>query len=56
MRNTQWFRIGFRFRKWLTGAIFGGVLLLLSFAILLKDGVVGPSRNGWPSRWPRAAL
>jgi uncharacterized cofD-like protein len=42
MRTLKWVRIGFRFRKWLTGAIVGGLLLLLSFAVLLKDGVVGP--------------
>lgn len=42
MRTLKWMRIGFRFRKWLSGALFGGVLLLLSFLILLKDGVVGP--------------
>ena len=51
MRTLKWFRIGFRFRKWLTGAIFGGVLLLLSFAILLKDGVVGPIQ-----KWVAIAL
>ncbi len=51
MRTLKWFLIGFRFRKWLTGAIFGGVLLLLSFAILLKDGVVGPIQ-----KWVAIAL
>ena len=45
-RPLKWVRIGFRFRKWLTGAIAGGLLLLVSFAILLKDGVVGPIQKG----------
>ena len=46
MRTLKWMRIGFRFRKWLVGAGIGGVLLLLSFAILLKDGLVGPVQKG----------
>jgi len=46
LQPLKWVRIGFRFRKWLTGAAAGGLLLLFSFAILLKDGVVGPIQKG----------
>ncbi len=46
LQPLKWVRIGFRFRKWLTGAAAGGLLLLFSFAMLLKDGVVGPIQKG----------
>jgi len=46
MKTLQWFRIGFRFRKWLTGAIIGTLLLFLSLGVLLKDMVLGPYQIG----------
>ena len=46
MKTFKWFRIGFRFRKWLAGALVGAVLLLLSVGTLLKDIAVGPYQIG----------
>jgi uncharacterized cofD-like protein len=46
MRTLKWFRIGFRFRKWLAGAIAGILLILLSAGVLLKDVVIGPYQLG----------
>jgi len=46
MRTFQWFRIGFRFRKWLSGAVAGAVLILLSLGTLLKDIAAGPYQIG----------
>lgn len=47
MKTLKWFRIGFRFRKWLAGAIFGFLLILVSAAVLLKDVVIGPYQMGF---------
>ncbi len=46
MKTIKWFRIGFRFRKWLTGAMIGIGLLFLSVGVLLKDMVLGPYQIG----------
>lgn len=47
MRTLKWFQIGFRFRKWLAGAIAGFLLILLSAGVLLKDVVIGPYQMGF---------
>ncbi len=46
MKTMKWFRIGFRFRKWLVGAAVGVLLLLLSVGVLLKDIAIGPYQIG----------
>lgn len=47
MMSVKWVKIGFRFRKWLSGAVIGCALLLLSFGIILKDSVIGPFQTGF---------
>lgn len=42
MRTLKWFRIGYRFKRWLVGGAVGGVFMIAGLVLLLKDLVIGP--------------
>ena len=42
MKSFNWFMIGFRYKRWLTGGFVGVFLIALALAVLMKDVVLGP--------------